>query len=68
MSSAKKRNRLYNPDVTSGGFKLNYSTSSFRYPCLVTTYSLSMSLPWNHIRDASGIPISLELTGGEYKT
>jgi hypothetical protein len=27
-------------------FHLNYSTSSFRYPCLVTTYSLSPSLPW----------------------
>ena len=25
---------------------LNESTSSFRYPCLVTTYSLSLSLPW----------------------
>jgi len=23
---------------------LNYSTNSFRYPCLVTTYSLSPSL------------------------
>ena len=28
-----------------GAFHLNHSTSSFRYPCLVTTYSLSPSLP-----------------------
>ena len=25
----------------------NCSTSSFRYPCLVTTYSLSPNLPWS---------------------
>gem|GEM_PF-5912316 len=49
-------------------FHLNYSTSSFRYPCLVTTYSLSPSLPWVALQRTSGAPGSLELTGGEYKT
>lgn len=32
------------------------------------TYSLSMNLPWSSKNWSSGIPISLELTGGEYKT
>ena len=33
---------------------LNESTSSFRYPCLVTTYSLSLSLPWTIIKMSFG--------------
>ncbi len=32
----------------------NDSTSSFRYPCLVTTYSLSLSLPWYIARMSFG--------------
>jgi hypothetical protein len=38
--------------------------SSFRYPCLVTTYALLPSLPWLHLRESSGIPGSPALTGG----
>lgn len=34
----------FNKKVVRDFFKLNYSTNSFRYPCLVTTYSLSPSL------------------------
>ena len=45
-------------------FKLNYSTTSFRQPCLVTTQSLSPSLPQDLRRGTSGIPDSLDLTGG----
>ena len=41
----KKDNRHCQVTFTATVFDLKYSTSSFRYPCLVTTYSLSLSLP-----------------------
>ena len=49
--------------------KVNYSTDSFRYPCLVTTSSLSLTLPWYFTNgSASGISSSLDVMGSEYKT
>src|SRR3989344_2264944 len=56
--------RVRTTAFSNDSLKRSCSIHSFRYGCLVTTSSLSPSLPWCPMRGASGTPGFLDVTGG----